>query len=376
MNDVVGDKGKISFLEISLCFVLFSILLIRGTYRGILLPIMLFALPYVMLYGYAALNRKITRDTFNKLIFAAFCIFYLGIKLYRGMDCIGHEGDRDDALYQSTINFLNGRYPYAELTFRHHVIHSGPSSILLSLPFVKLFNNIQVVSALAILFLAAYLWKYAERFSTAPVLSLALTVMVLTPFANFNFWECGEELLYGLPFLYLSVIIFFNKRIKRDFIKSIVIGILLGISALVRITYVFPISVILGFILVNKGIKNFISAVIAFIFAFLVICLPFAVMDYKHFIPHILLTWFDADVSFMTQNVLFFSAFIILAYYHTISKMPLISQIHILIGISLFIGYIATGYISLPWHVLYWAIPFLITFPYIYYRKEEGEICR
>ncbi|UCD15934.1 MAG: hypothetical protein JSV34_02475 [Candidatus Omnitrophota bacterium] len=371
---LVADKSKVSILEISLCFVLFFFLLIRGTYRGVLLPIMLFALPHLLLYAYALINRNIGRDTFNKLIFVSFCIFYIGIKLYRGMDCIGHEGDRDDALYQSVKHFLNGEYPYKEFTFLHHVIHTGPSSVLLSLPFVKLFNSIQVVSAAAILFLVTYLWRYAEKISKVPILSLALTVMIMTPFSNFNFWESGEELLYGLPFLYLAVIMFFSKRIKQDFIKDMLIGIFLGISLLVRMTYAFPGVVILCFVLFNKGIKNFIFTLISLIVTILIICFPFAVMDHKHFISHILVTWFAADVSFIGQNVLFFAAFIVLMYYYTISKWPLKNQVHILIGVSLFIGYIATGYISLPWHVLYWAIPFMITFPYLY-SKRGKDLC-
>ncbi|MBU1121495.1 MAG: hypothetical protein KKF54_02185 [Candidatus Omnitrophica bacterium] len=370
LDKLIGDKSRVSFLEISLCFVLFSFLLIRGTFRGVLLPIMLFALPHLILYGYALINRNIKRETFNKLIFVSFCVFYIGIKIYRGMDCIGNEGDRDDALYQSVTHFLNGQYPYSELTFRHHVIATGPSSILLSLPFVKFFNSIQVVSTATILFLVAYIWRYVQKASKVPILSLALTVMIMTPFSNFNFWESGEELLYGLPFLYLAVIMFFNKSIKQDFIKDILIGIFLGISLLVRMNYAFPIAVILGFVLFNKGIKNFIFTLISFLFTVLIICFPFAVMNHNHFITHILGTWFDGDISFMAQNVLFFSSFIIWAYYYAIKKMPLKNQIHILIGISLFIGYIATGYISLPWHVLYWAIPFLITFPYLYEDKQ------
>lgn len=366
LDSLIGKKNRVSILEISLCFVLFFFLLMRPTYRGELLPIMLFALPHVILYGYALFNRNIKRSTFNKLIFISFCIFYLGIKFYQGMDCIGVASDRDDALYQSVRHFLNGEYPYDKLTFRRHAILTGPSSILLSLPFVKIFNSIQVISAATILFLVIYLWRYVEKVSKVPILSLSLTLLILTPFSNAILWAAEEELLYGLPFLYLSVIIFLNENIKKDFIKDILIGIFLGISLMVRLTYIFPIVVILFFILLNKGIKNVILALLSLIFTTLIICSPFVVMNPKHFIPHFPPIWFIGDISFISQIILFFSAFIILMYYYTISKMQLKSQVHILIGISLFIGYIPTGYIGMPWHILYWAIPLMISFPFIY----------
>lgn len=375
LNSFIADKNKISILEISLCFTLFFFLLIRGTFRTALLPMLLLSLPHVILYGCALFNKDIKRNTFNKLIFVSFCIFYIGIKLYRGMDSLNSEGDRDDALYLGVIGLLNGQYPYEGLlTFRGHAIFSGPASILLSLPFVKIFNNIQIVSTAAVLFLVIYLWRYAEKISRIPILSLSLTLLILTPFANFDFWESGEELLYGLPFLYLSIIIFFSEKIKKDFLKTILIGMFLGISLMVRMTYIFPAAVVLFFVTLNKGIKKFILAALSLIFTILLICLPFAAMNYKHFIRHFLLErWFEGDVSFISQNVLFFSSFIILMYFYTLKKMPVISQIHILITAGIFISYTAVGYISLPWHALYWAVPFLIAFPYIYTATSRAE---
>lgn len=362
----IGEKSKVSILEISLCFVLFFFLLIRGTFRGALLPILLFTLPYVMLYVYALFNRNIKRGTFNKLIFVAFCIFYIGMKFYRGMDCLNMGSDRDDALYQSVTHFLNGEYPYDKLTFLHHVIFTGPSSILLSLPFVKFFNSIQIFSTATILFLVIYLWQYAEKDSRVPILSLSLTIMTLTPFFNTIFWGAEEELLYGLPFLYLAVITFFSKNIKSDSIKGIVIGMLLGISVMVRMTYMFPALGVLFLILRHKRVGNFTVTLLSFILTALLICLPFVNMNMGHFIAKFPPIWFIGGISFISQITLFFLAFVIQMYFYTIRKMNLRSQFHILISLGIFIGYIPTGYFSMPWHVLYWAVPFMITFPYLY----------
>lgn len=365
----IADKNRVSILEISLCFILFFLLLIRGAFRGILLPLFLFTLPYVVLYVYAAINRRIERSIFNKLIFLAFCLFYIGSKIYRGMDCIGNGSDTDDALYQSTISFLNGCYPYDKLTFLNHSVFTGAISILLSLPFVKFFNSIHIVSIAVILFLVIYLWRYAEKISRIPILSLSLIIMVLTPFFNTIFWNSEEEPLYGLPFLYLALMVFFSQNVKSDFIKSIVIGIFLGISVMVKMTYGFAAVAMLFFILANKGIKQFIRVLISFIITVVVICLPFVFMNPGHFISKFPPIWFIGDISFVSQITLFFLVFIILSYYYTLRRMSKISQIHILVGISIFVGFIPTGYFSMPWYVLYWAVPFMITFPYLYIEK-------
>lgn len=373
LDSLIANKNRISLLEISLCFILYFFLLIRGTYRVQLVQMLLLASPHVILYGYALFNRDIKRDTFNKFIFLSFCIFYIGIKLYRGMDSLNSEGDRDDALYLGVISLIDGQYPYEGLlTFRGHAIISGPSSILLSLPFVKLFNSIQVVSTAVILFLIIYLWKYAEKISKIPILSLSTTILILTPFSNFDFWESGEELIYGLPFLYLAVIVFFSEKIKKDSVKAILIGAFLGVSLMVRMSYIFPAAVVLFFVSLNKGIKKSLLAGLSFLSTVILICLPFIAMDNKHFTRHFLLErWFEGDVSFISQNVLFFSSFIILIYFYTLKKMPIVRQIHILISAAIFISYTAIGYISLPWHTLYWTIPFLIAFPYIYTDKPK-----
>lgn len=113
----------ISKREILVALLFFVFMIIHPRYLGLrndgftLLPITLLTLPSLFLYLYALVNRKIKRETFNFLIVIAFFILYIGIKIYRGIDSIGREGDRDDALYQSVLYFLKGAYPFDKGTF-------------------------------------------------------------------------------------------------------------------------------------------------------------------------------------------------------------------------------------------------------------------
>jgi hypothetical protein len=111
-------KNKISDFEIIVCLGLFVFMILHQSYRGgILTPITLLTLPYLSIFIYLLFNRNIERKLFNRYIFFGFLFFYIGLKIYRGMANIGTEGDRDDALYQSTVYFINGVYPYDIITF-------------------------------------------------------------------------------------------------------------------------------------------------------------------------------------------------------------------------------------------------------------------
>lgn len=159
-------KENVSVYEIVVCFMCFCFML-GGFHRGIDVP-MLLSVPYLLIYVYALFKRNMPRSVFNVWIVIAFFIFYIGLKIYRGMDSINSEGDRDDALYQSILNVMQGIYPYDKPTFLNNVVTTGPASILISLPFVALFNSISIVSVLVVFFLVVYVWKYVEPKTSIP----------------------------------------------------------------------------------------------------------------------------------------------------------------------------------------------------------------
>lgn len=377
--DLEDDYDKrLSSREIIAAFLFFVFMILHPRYLGgrhdgfSLLPITLLTLPTVFLYLYVSINRKMKRETFNLLIVIAFFIFYLGIKIYRGMDSIGREGDRDDALYQSVNFFLQGIYPFDKPTFCcKPPITSGPSSVLLSLPFVKFFNNINILSAFVMAFIVFYIWKYIERVSARPILTLALIVMVFHPYFNWCYWESSEELLYGMPFLYLAVLIFLKQWIDIKWLRFFIIGILLGISSMVRICYMLPAAMVL-FLIFRNSRRYLIYSIIGIVLTVSLFSLPFLILNYKHFLFHYL--WGATLYQKGNFETAFFVAIIFIWLYSKVIKnFSQASQAHILIALAVITGHIYAGLFLIPWHVYYWMIPTLIALPFIE-RPQESKI--
>lgn len=368
----------IGITEILIALLFFAFMIIHPRYLGLrndglsLLPVTLLTLPTLFLYLYVLINRKVKRETFNLLIVIAFFTLYLGIKIYRGMDSIGREGDRDDALYQSVYIFLQGVYPFDKGTFCcNPPITAGPASVLFSLPFVKFFNNINILSTLVMAFIVFYLWKYIERVSVRPILTLALIVMVFHPYFNWCYWESSEELLYGMPFLYLAVLIFLKQWLCIKWPKFFIIGILLGISSMVRICYMLP-AVMVLFLIYRNSRRYLIYSIIGIVLTVSLFSLPFLILNYKHFLFHYL--WGATLYQKGNFEIAFFVAIIFIwSYSKIIKNFPLASQAHILIALAVITGHIYSGLLLIPWHVYYWMIPVLIAVPFLE-KPQESKI--
>ncbi|TAM37166.1 hypothetical protein EPN54_05200 [bacterium] len=371
-----NDFKSIGMREILIALLLFVFMIVHPRYLGLrgealsLLPVTFLTLPSLFLYLYALVNRKIKRETFNFLIVIAFFILYVGIKLYRGMDSIGKEGDRDDALYQSVLYFLQGIYPFDKATFCQPApITCGPASVLFSLPFVFFFNNINIFPVFVMAFIIFYLWKYVEKETGYPILTLALSVMVFFPYFNWCYWESAEDILCGWPFLYLSLFIFLKGRIKTAWLRFFIIGILLGISCMFRISYLFPAAAVL-FLILRNNLKYLAYSVLGAVLIVILLSLPFLVLNYKHFLSGYL--WGTALYTRGNFEMLFFVIIVLFQLYCTvIRKLPLASQAHILIALSAIAAYVYSGLLLIPWHVYYWMIPLLIALPFIERPQRE-----
>ena len=364
-----SDFKIISTKEILTALLFFAFMIIHPAYLGLgkkglnLLFITLLTLPTLFLYFYAFMNPKTKRETFNLLIVIAFFILFIGIKIYRGMDSIGKEGDRDDQLYQSINYFLKGIYPFDKPTFLNQPITCGLASIVLSLPFVKFFNNINIFTIFVMVFIVFYLWKYVEKTTARPILTLALTTMVFFPYFNWSYWESSEEILYGWPFLYLAVLIFIKDWINTKWLKFFCIGILLGICGMVRINYAFPIIAVLFFIF-KTHLRYSLYSLAGIILAVSVFSMPFFILNYRHFFSHYL--WGSIMYARGNYEITFFVIIVFFELYlNIIRKLPLVNQVHILIALSTIVGYIYSGLLLVPWHVFNWMIPSLIALPFI-----------
>ena len=358
-------QDKVSLLEIIIPLLLFIFMITHASYlKGLLFPITLFSLPFLLACLIPLVFKNLNRSNWELFLIIAFLFFYVGLKIIRGMKGIGAEGDRDDALYQSVKFLLQGVYPYDKLTFLNNLVTTGPASIILSIPFVKFFNSIQILSIAAISFLAVYYWRYIGQKTERNFLSIFLALMIFLPFMNWEYWESGEELLYGFPLIYLSVILLTSEDSRYKTLKYLFTGFLLGTSLMIRINYVIPILIILFLLLINRNKEVFLS-VLVMILTIIIYMFPFLLLNKHHFIfSFIKYLWLASHGKYPFEALIGIFICVFLVYVYGLRKLTLLRQLHILIALTLFSLYAVTGWATISWHAMFWFIPLIISLPF------------
>jgi hypothetical protein len=335
----------------------------------------LLVVPFFICFFSLALTTKPTRQHKHVILIIAFAIFYVGIKVYRGMSTLNVEGDRDDALYYSVVNLLHGIYPYDKPTFLGQSVTTGPVSILMSVPFVLAFDNINILSVI-LLFLTIWFLFQIERDNQVPIIPVALCSFLFFNIRS-DFWHAAEEIIYGWVFIFLAIALLSASMKKRGTLVMLSIGCLLGIAAMVRIAYVIPISMILLLCVIEMGAGSALVAVAGAVITITFITLPFLMMNPVHFIDsfllHTWLGWASGDLfGIMTAFLLAALLFPFLWLY--VKNLSRRGSYYLLVGVGATFAYLMTGLIMK--HVLFWFIPLLFAFPTVYrdmyVRLEEN----
>ncbi len=152
---------------------------------------------------------------------------------------IDDGSDRDEAVEIAALAFLRGENPWDGQTDLNLAITTGPSSILLAIPFVTLTGHINLLTFIFwIGFAASLLWGDVRRQNNTLLLLLVLFMFPETEFVTVLTWSL-EELYYPL-LLFLAAWWMTGRR------WYFAVGLLLAFVVLVRLSYVFAVA---GFLL-------------------------------------------------------------------------------------------------------------------------------
>ena len=362
-----GIDKTVRFLTFFATGFLFLFMTLRGNYRGgFLTPITLWSLPVlVATLGWSVFShRHFSPKTWTAILIFAFLVFLIGIKLYRGLDGIGAQGDRDDALYQSVIHLLQGRYPYDTPTFLDNPITTGPTSILVSLPFIALFNSPHVVSIMTLGFLAFYMAGYVKRKTGVAYLALFIATLTFIPFSNWAFWEGSEEVLYGFPFLYGAIVILASTKDTPH--RDLIGGLLLGFAVMVRISYVLPVAVVWLVFALHRPIRRSLLVGLGTLVGAVLVSVPFLILNGNHFIHEFIrAVWLGSDSSYFVEAVLAVLLVGAPLYFLKLRHVDLSLQLNLCVAICVVLGHGLQGLMSRPWHAQYWFIPVAIAAPFV-----------
>jgi hypothetical protein len=189
----------------------------------------------------------------------------------------GHDwqSTRDDALEATATNLLHGKNPWQ--TSKDLVPTTGPTSILIALPFVALCGKVNVLSLIVwITFISILLyWDIKKQNEVWPVLC-GLIISGVYGFEHTLFWGL-DELYY--PFIYLAIAYLFACR-GRWF----AVGALYAAAILSRPCFLFP---VFGFFMWDAfrpdfTLRKFIHQIYGGIFAAGIILLPIVLVDHTN----------------------------------------------------------------------------------------------
>lgn len=191
--------------------------------------------------------------------------------------------------------------------------------------------------------------------------------MIFVPCFRWEFFEAGEEVIYGWMFIYMAVWLIHNQTvIQKMFLKSVVIGILLGIAFMVRVSYMFPIAVIMMLLFLENKKQAFVCCA-GIIMTSIIFCLPFLLMDAHHFITQFIgKVWLQKRNDYGVQMIVTFFILLFPICYFLKDRISRQSQYYILISAVVFFSYLMTGFIGFLWHAIFWMTPLIIATPFLY----------
>jgi hypothetical protein len=188
---------------------------------------------------------------------------------------------RDNAVEMTTKAFLRGENPWNHVSELGVPATTGPASILLAIPFLLIFGEINWLAFLfwILVFLILFSGEFRERNSAFPFLSL-LFLTGLFGFTHTLYWSL-EELYFGYIFIPLA---FWSVNQQRLFLA----GALLAIAVLIRLNYVFVVLAFLLWYISTSSFKpiNLLKLGLGAVIASLAVLVPFILVGGKEFWAH------------------------------------------------------------------------------------------
>ena len=188
---------------------------------------------------------------------------------------------RDNAVEMTTKAFLRGENPWNHLTELDVAATTGPASILLAIPFVLIFGEINWLAFLfwLLIFVILFSGEFIERNNAFPFLTL-LFLTGLFGFTHTLYWSL-EELYFGYLFIPLA---YWSVNQQRFFLA----GAFLAIPVLIRLNYVFVILAFLLWYMFTSTFKpiNLLKLGLGAAIASLVVLVPFVWVGGKEFLAH------------------------------------------------------------------------------------------
>lgn len=266
------------------------------------------ALLIALLVLLVILLSKITRK-YIYLISLLVIVFFIGmhtIYFAHGSQYLG--ADRDTALVIAARSLLQLNNPWDNITQLGGVIDTGPTSILLALPFVKIFSSTNLLNFLFyIILVALFLQGDVTKKNNSFILIVTLILFFNSGFWHNFFWTLGEY-YYGIPFLFAAWLATNHQR-------NSLAGALLAAALWVRVSYLLLIFAFLGWWLFYywPGWKQWLRLITGGIISSLIIWLPFlficgqSLLDFNPIMPALKFNksdWPDVNIIFHNLNTL------------------------------------------------------------------------
>lgn len=353
-------------LESALALLIFLFMILHPAYLGLreavdLTPILLFSLPVVVVFIF---GFWISRKNFINGLLLTTLFFVTAIKFFRLNSNLGNGGDRDDHVFGMAQAVLNGDAHFPVMTFRNMPATAGPTSTVLSLPFVYFWNNVDVVSWLFLLMLLYYFFRRSQREDQGPWLGLSLGFLVFFPYLNWSYWESSEELMFGWAFLVPATVMI--ARTQKDgpqgsFRVSIGAGLLAGLAVGVRIAYVIPFLYLLLVLFFERRWKSAWIVGLSSIASFILISLPVVLRSSveEYLFNWLIPVWLKYKNNGIGQSLVNIGAVTLVALCSKRWKW----DIRLGVIVTSAVGLLLVGFFFIKWEFYFWFLPILIWLP-------------
>ncbi len=375
---MINSKLSQSQLESALALSVFLFMILHPAYLGFreavdLTPILLFSLPVVVVFIFGFWT---SRKSFINGLLLTTLFFVTAIKMFRLDSNLGNLGDRDDHVFGMAQAVLSGGAHFPVMTFRNMPATAGPTSTVLSVPFVYFLNNVDVVSLPFLLMLLYYFFRRSQREDQGPWLGLSLGFLVFFPYLNWCYWESSEELMFGWAFLVPATLMI--ARALKDGPQGspwilIAAGLLSGLAVGVRIAYVIPSLYLLLVLVFECRWKSAMVVGLSCIASFILISLPVVLRSSveEYVFNWLIPIWFKYNNNGIGQSLLYFGSVMIVALCSKRWKW----DIRVGVVVSSAVGMWLVGFFFLKWEFYFWFLPILIWLPEFggwLARKEQG----
>jgi hypothetical protein len=196
---------------------------------------------------------------------------------------VGTGSDADDALVTAATELLAGRYPYTLSTYLGNLISPMPGSVILAIPFVAA-GAIYLQNVLWIAVFLAVLSRIEK--STASAVGLVWAMLAFSPTLLQNV-VTGADYASNSIYIVVSMWIMLSTipAAAKPLWTKVLPAILLGIALSSRSTFILVMPLFLAVLVQRAGWSKAIGYLSISGIAFLVVTLPFWIVNPSGFAP-------------------------------------------------------------------------------------------